>query len=1175
MKRGSISRKLQSLVFVSVGLGLLAALVLLLYQETYSYIQQKHEYLFSVAKVLASASASSVATEDREGAAAAIKAIGRLDRVLHARIETSRGLLADFGFAVQLESDSAIRSAGQTPPLWALLSSRTMEVTVPVVHGGEYVGSLSVVGDTSDLYQQLFDTLKWVMLAGAIAVAVGLIVAGRLQRSITLPLRGVLHAISEIRQQRAFSHRVGVVSDGETGALVDSFNAMLCEIADRDERITLHLHSLEREVADRTEDFRRARDEAERANAAKSDFLATMSHEIRTPMNGIMVMAELLARSALPPREQRFANVIANSGHSLLSIINDVLDLSKIEAGKIELEALELDPAQLVDETMCLFAERARAKGLDLAAYVSPTVPKFIRGDPVRINQVLGNLVNNALKFTETGHVLVSVTLDHHPERLRVSVADSGIGIRQESLEAVFGAFSQADQSTTRRYGGTGLGLPISKRLVQAMGGELTVSSEEGQGSNFSFTVAIAGDALARDWPRFVASNQPRKACVLLEGPASRTALSRYLVDTGFEVTVEGAEPTLDLSEFELCVTEASRAFTVSTGRNVVLLSDLGQSQPAKELGENAILIDKPVQYTQVKSVLRDVASGRRPAISSEEHFPLKQDKPPIFNKARVLVADDSAVNREVALEALSGLGIEAEAVENGLQALAAVQHGHYDAVLMDGSMPEMDGFEACRQIREHEKRAGIGRTPVLAFTAHVIGIPANEWREAGMDGIITKPFTMRTLADGLSAVLKKFPVVTAGGLQRKQDAEGSKGLLGSTEAETPLLDRNVVVELRSLATSGRPGFVERVCSLYIEHAPKALTALLDSISSGDALAIGRAAHALKSMSFNLGARRIILHAGEIEKLARSHIDVSKEAAATLATDLELTLEAVHRLMSDIGAPEIEDKAVVLSDGLQQFQGEEREIAVQLSTAIEKGELYNLYQPIVDRHERTIGVETLVRWRTPTGSIPPGVFIPIAEKAGLIVRLGERVLMQACRDAIEWPGLLLAVNVSPVQLQRAEFASEVIRSLGITNFPARRLELEITETAVVENEKTARRAIAALREAGVKFSLDDFGTGFSSLTHLRQLPIDKIKIDRSFISSVESNIESAAIVHAVISVGRALGKKIVAEGVETGGQARFVSAAGVHGLQGYYFAKPMTADAVTLRLAAEAIRTGT
>ncbi len=528
------------LVLGTVCLAVGIATAIGLWQETTRYVEAKRDSLVAVAHAFASAAAPAAAEGDRRATFAALRGVADVPGILYSRVTgPDGGLLAQTGVVTRLESDADGRGAS----MWSILASRSIDVTVPIVRGGREVGRLEVVGDTSDLAANLLSTLKLTLLGGCAALGVALLVAARLQRGITAPLRRLTSTMSRIRESHDYRTRVEVESDDEVGILVEGFNTMLSEISERDARLETHRRNLEHDVAERTHDLRLARDAAEEASAAKSAFLATMSHEIRTPMNGILVMAELLASADLPPREQRYADVVAKSGHGLLAIINDILDFSKIESGKLELEEIEVDPAALADEVVTLFAERARSRGLDLAAHVDPATPRHVIGDPVRLNQVIGNLVNNALKFTEHGHVLLTVAPDPDaPGAVAFAVHDTGIGIPDDKIGSLFQSFSQADQSTTRKFGGTGLGLAICKRLVEAMGGSFRVSSTVGRGSTFAFSAgrAKAGEA-PRAVPRLPEGAARPRAHVLVAGDGTLLALTRYLAAAGYELGGERA----------------------------------------------------------------------------------------------------------------------------------------------------------------------------------------------------------------------------------------------------------------------------------------------------------------------------------------------------------------------------------------------------------------------------------------------------------------------------------------------------------------------------------------------------------------------------------------------------------------------------------------------------------
>jgi two-component system sensor histidine kinase BarA len=537
----SIRTKLALLIAASVSAAVLLSFAVGSYRELSRFAEAKRSELAATAEVLAATVADAVAEGDQGTALRALNAISRIPAVRFAEIRTNGGELfaeAGTGVALSIGSDTT----GTEPSFWSMLTRGSMFVGAHVIKGGRTVGELILLVDTSDLYKRLKQAIAAAALSAVGAIAIGFAIASRLQRSITRPLRTLSDTMNRVRLTSDFGQRAERQSDDETGQLVDSFNTMLDQISSRDQALEEHRAGLERTVEVRTRELAVARDAAESANRAKSDFLATMSHEIRTPMNGMLVMAELLAGGELPPRQQRYAETIVRSGQTLLTIINDILDLSKIEAGKLELEQGRVPVATVVDDVIGLFWERASTKNLDLAATIGPEVPAIIEADPVRLNQILSNLVNNALKFTETGHVALSVEVsgrasDGHAELL-FSVADTGIGIPADKVDHIFEAFSQADQSTTRRFGGTGLGLSICQRLVAAMEGRIWAESEVGKGSVFRF--AIPAQVLQEPEP--IPSGAGCTALLAVDGAATQVALAAELRRAGYQVTQSAAE---------------------------------------------------------------------------------------------------------------------------------------------------------------------------------------------------------------------------------------------------------------------------------------------------------------------------------------------------------------------------------------------------------------------------------------------------------------------------------------------------------------------------------------------------------------------------------------------------------------------------------------------------------
>ncbi|MGU3558120.1 ATP-binding protein, partial [Methylobacterium radiotolerans] len=529
--RRSLAGRLALAVTGAVTAALVLAAALSVWREVARYAADKQAALEAVAQVFAHGGARATAAGDADGADASLRAIGKVPSIVYGAIERLDGsVLAEQGIGLRLTRDAA--QDGADLSLLHLLATRSLQATAPIVENGLPVGRVVLIGETDDILGHIWAAAQNAALAALLAVAIGVGVSLYLQRSVTRPLAALARTMEAARLRHDYAQRAPVGGDDEVGALARTFNDLLSAVNERDHRLAAHSAHLEAEVSARTADLSEAKQVADAANAAKSAFLATMSHEIRTPMNGVLVMAELLAGSDLPARQRRYAEVIARSGRSLLAIINDILDFAKVEAGKLELERMPVSPAELADTAVTLFAERARTAGLDLAAEVAPEVPRAILGDPVRLGQVLSNFVSNALKFTEAGHVSVRMAIDAGDGCLVIAVSDTGIGIPQDKLATIFSAFSQADQSTTRRFGGTGLGLSIAQQIVAAMGGTVAVTSRVGTGSTFSARIPVTVAEPARP----VRRREVVPAAIVLDaaGPATRAALAAGLGAAGF-----------------------------------------------------------------------------------------------------------------------------------------------------------------------------------------------------------------------------------------------------------------------------------------------------------------------------------------------------------------------------------------------------------------------------------------------------------------------------------------------------------------------------------------------------------------------------------------------------------------------------------------------------------------
>jgi signal transduction histidine kinase/EAL domain-containing protein (putative c-di-GMP-specific phosphodiesterase class I)/CheY-like chemotaxis protein/HPt (histidine-containing phosphotransfer) domain-containing protein len=1148
------------------------------WQETAREATNRWIQMRTAAEVMAASSVEAIETRDSARAFGVLRAVSRSPGVRYARISLAGGLvLAENGVGSRLRSDVQVRVGERPPGVTQLLVTRSIEVSAPVMAADRVIGEVRVVHEAGDLAARVAGKLALAVLVALGALAGGLLLAWPVQRRLTGPLLRVTSSIRQITADGRFDGHVHETGSDEVGDLVDSFNTMIDAIAERDARICAQVRGLEQAVAERTAEYEAARDAAQAANAAKSDFLATMSHEIRTPMNGVMVMAELLAGGDLPSRARRHAQTIVTSGRNLMAVINDILDFSKIEAGRLEVEAAEVDIVALVDDTLSLFHARAREKGLELAALIHPDAPRFVPADPVRLAQVLSNLVSNALKFTEAGHVLVRVEPEAAGTHWRLSVTDTGVGIALDRLAGIFEAFTQEDQTTTRRFGGTGLGLSIAKRLCEAMGGQIGVASEPGKGSRFVLRLPVAQASTDGGIEGHQTAGPPPLEQALgismhLSGTLEAGWIARRAQAAGALVGTDAEGAGLVLAEPGHIPPGASPARTV-------LVCEPGEAETALRSGRAVGVLQRPVRHGELDQLLVDASRGI-PLSGSSATTPVLPVRP-TWQGARVLLVDDSEVNLEVGCEALARFGIQPVTAKDGRAALDAIAEDRFDLVLMDGSMPVLDGYAATNQLRQREAEGASVRLPVVALTAHVVGTSADAWRDAGMDGVLHKPFTLDALQDVLERHLgppaeAARPAAAASCDPQSPAEDGSDGSAWAAPDAT-LFDPETVERLRENHRTGRGDFVERIAALYRSHAPQALEDLDLAIAADDADGVARAAHALKSMSLNIGASAVAERSRAIEAAVREDeraIGTLEQAAlaacvARTLAELDATLlgPSASAQQGNLAKTVQSALSTVLSgpgNNIQLNDPDEAALARDLAEAIATHAVDVHYQPVFDRTATGVtGAEALVRWNRPGhGPVSPAVFVPLAERLGLVARLDLVVRRKAFADAAQWPAhVALSVNVSPLELIQTGFLGRLTDEASAAGLPCSRIVLEVTETAMVSDHDAAGLVFSAVRQAGMGLALDDFGTGWSSLTSLRRHPFTRIKIDREFVVALsaegQAGIDALAIVQAVSGICRAMGRDVVAEGVETPQQLSTLKAAGLRGFQGYLLGKPM------------------